>query len=105
MLIPPAEILLHFNVWASLEKGGDIVDGRNAMVRPLQPEIRCFQYGLSWTTFCQAEITMLQLKNTQYCKQNLTFVVFSKLSTCQWEKGRSCMCCNMLCFLYEVLGS
>lgn len=42
MLIPPAEILLHFNVWASLEKGGDTVDGRNAMVRPLQPEIRCF---------------------------------------------------------------
>lgn len=95
MMIPLAEILLHFNVWASLEKGRDIVDGRNAVVRTVQPEIRCSWQRLSWTTYSQAEITMLQLKNTQYCKQSLIFAVFSKLSAFQWEKNRSCMCCNV----------
>ena len=86
MTIPPAQNLLYFHIWASLEKEGESVDGRNVMVNPVQPKIKCFWHGFSCITCCQAEIAMLQLKNRQYCRLDLIFVVFYKLSVFQWKE-------------------
>lgn len=54
MTSPPTENLLHFHIWSFPEKEAVNIDGRNIMINPIQPKIRYFWHGFSWTTCCQA---------------------------------------------------
>lgn len=79
MTTPLAQNLLHFHIWASLEKEWESIDGRNVMINPIQLKIRCFWEGFSWSICCQTEIVGLQLKNRQYCRLGLVFIVFCQM--------------------------
>lgn len=86
MTISPTQNLLHFHIRASLEKEGESVDDRSVMVNPIHLKIKCFWHGFAWTTCRQAEIAVIQLKNRWYCRLDLLFLVFYKLSVFQQEK-------------------